>query len=303
MVRRFLLILMAGVAFAGSLSAQKVKDLEGEYTYIQPADESQVVAEQKAVKRAQTDAIAREFGTLVMSNSLTRVDNSSISHVQIGENEVKAEWIRDNKSPKFEYLMDPASGQRIIKVKVWFKAREIISKAVEVEANLLRNGTSLKNEDDRFYSGDQMYLHFKSPIDGYLVVYEMGEDNVVRRLLPYSRSRMTSYKIEGNKDYILFSPSHLYNGEQKNDVDEILFTASQSIEGDRICVMFSPNEIFRPADANGGNIEGGRFGIAAASLQLPRQLPFEKFQKWLSDTRLKDIQMRYVPIEIEIHKR
>lgn len=300
----FLLFIIVVFAYSGCIYAQKVKDLEGEYTYMVPSDQNQVEAERIAINRAQVEAIAREFGVLVGNRGITQLNGSGVSYVQLGENEVKAEWIRDNKSPQFEYITDPKTGQHIIKVKVWFKAREIISKAVEVEVNLLRNGTSLKFEDSRYNSGDQMYLRFKAPIDGYLVVYDLDGQYNMHRLLPYSGSRMSSYKIDGNKEYIFFSPKYLYNGERASDVDEILFSAEKNVEYDRICVIFSPNEIVRPADASGKKVEGAKVGISNMSvLTVTRTLSFDRFQKWLSESRLKDIQMRYVPIEIEIHKK
>lgn len=301
-MKRIIIFSLMLSALAISSFAQKVKSIEGEYTYMQPSDENLETAKLKAVQKAQISAIAQNFGTAVVSKSVMQADNSKISYTRLGENEVKGEWVGNTREPQFEYLMNPATGRRIIKVKVWFKAREIVSKAVEVETALLCNGTSLRNEDDTFISGDQMYLYFKSPADGYLAVYEMGENDIASRLLPYSRSRMNSYRVEKNMEYIIFSPKHLYNGEQKNDVDEIVFTASKNVESDRICVLFSPNEFYCPTDTDGGSISGEKVGLSG-KLQLPRQLPFEKFQKWLTDNRLKDVQLRYVPIDIEIHRK
>ena len=303
MYQRILLVL--AVIFLPLLAeAQKIKDITGEYTYVQADDETLAMAKARAVKNAQNEAIAQEFGTLIMKKSIIRMDEKKMSTLTIGENEVKAQWIKDNRPPEFKFSVDPATGQQIITVKVSFKAREIISKAVQIEAQLLRNGTDLRNEDNIFLSGDQMYLHFKSPVSGFLVVYEQGEDQQVRRLLPYSRSKDIAFPVEGNKDYILFSPRHLYNGESKDNVDEICFSTSQTIEMGRICVIFSTNPIDRPFDKDGGTVSGRDVGIESMGLlQVPRQLSFDDFQTWLSTSRLNDIRMRYQPIDIEIKRR
>lgn len=296
--------MIAVLVSSATVSAQKIKDITGEYTYHQSSDETIAMAKAKAVKYAQNEAIANEFGTLILKRSVIRMDNTKVSSLMIGENEVKAQWIQDNKAPEFKYAVDPETGQQIITVKVSFKAREIISKAVEVKAELLRNGTDLRNRDNMFLSGDQMYLHFKSPISGFLLVYEQGEDENVRRLLPYSRSKSIAFPVESNKDYILFSPSHLYNGENRDDVDEICFSTTQNTELGRICVIFSPNAIDRPFDEYGGQVIGSEVGIDSMGLmQVPRQLSFDDFQKWLSTSRLNDIRMRYVPIDFEIKRQ
>ena len=112
---------------------------------------------------------------------------------------MKGEWLGDVGEPVITSEIDPSTQLRIITARVKFKAREVLNEAAPVEAHILRNGTSLKNEDDEFFSGDQMYAYFKSPIDGYLVIYELGEGDNVTRLLPYDRSRRQAYPIEANK--------------------------------------------------------------------------------------------------------
>ncbi len=303
MKRNLIFALMLAVAALG-VYAQKVKNVEGEYSYTQRDDESRDVAKKKAVDQARIVALAEAFGTVINSKSIMQTTEKKTSFMRLGENEVKGEWLGDTREPNFEYLLDTATGQCVIKVKVWGKAREIISKAVEVDAALLRNGTSReKNEDDRFYSGDQLYMYFKAPSSGYLAVYEYGNDNTVRRLIPYSRSRENSFKIEKNKEYILFSQNHIYNNERKNDIDEIVLTAADDVEGDRFCVLFCPNEFTCPIDDAGGFISGKSVGVNEAKLQLPRQLTLMNFQKWLIQNRGYDVQFRYLPIDIEIRKK
>lgn len=304
MNRKLITVIIAVFAFSMQLNAQKIKNLIGEYTYHQPGDEPQSIAKAKAVKYAQNEAIAKEFGTLIHNKSIIRIQDQKVSHLMIGENEVKAQWLKDNRPPKFTFSVDPETGATLIKVQVDFQAREIISKAIQVNAKLLRNGTDLNNEDNKFLSGDQMFLRFSSPISGFLLVYEQGEDAQVRRLLPYSRSQDNAFYVEANKDYVLFSPNHLYNGQTKSDIDEICFSTTQKAEYGRICVIFSPNPIEKPSDKDGGKVFSEDVGISGNnSLSVPRQLSFDDFQEWLSTSRLNDIRMRYQPIDVEIKRR
>lgn len=59
----------------------------------------------------------------------------------------------------------------VVEVYVNGKAREKNGAGVEFDAKVLRNGTDLKFESLDFQNGDDLYLYFKSPVDGYLVVY------------------------------------------------------------------------------------------------------------------------------------
>ena len=301
---RIIIILLTVLTSSMHVNAQKIKNLIGEYTYHQPSDEPQSIAKAKAVKYAQNEAIAKEFGTIIHNQSIIRIEDDKVSHLMVGENEVKAQWIKDNHPPRFSFIVDPETGATLIKVKVEFQAREIITKAVQVKTHLLRNGTELNNEDNKFLSGDQMFLRFRSPISGFLLVYEQGEDEQVRRLLPYSRSKENAFYIESNKEYILFSSEHLYNGQKKNDVDEICFSTTKKAEYGRICVIFSPNAMDKPFDSDGGKVIGKNVGVnESRAMSVPRQLSFTDFQKWLSVSRLNDIRMNYIPIDVEIKRR
>ncbi|MGN1245339.1 MAG: hypothetical protein ACI4UN_01770 [Muribaculaceae bacterium] len=279
--------------------AQKVVTIEGVYRYQQPADESLNVARSKAIDRARIQALSQKFGTTVSSSSNSRVHNGKTSFFQIGMNEVKGEWLGDVSDPVITTEIDPATQLPVITARVKFKAREIVNEAVPVEAHILRNGTSLKNEDNEFFSGDQMYIHFKAPIDGYLVIYELGETDNVARLIPYDRSRRQAYIIKANKDYIFFSLNHLNDGELKSTVDEITMTASKATEWNRYCFIFSPNEFVRAIDQDGGSGSGTKLGLGhQGSVKLPRTLKNEDFQKWLTQSRSRDRKMSYTTIDI-----
>ena len=141
--------------------AQKVVTIEGSYRYQQPADESFNVARSKAIDRARIQGLSQKFGTTVSSSRSTRVNDGKASFFQLGMNEVKGEWLGDVGEPVITSEIDPSTQLRIITARVKFKAREVLNEAAPVDAHILRNGTSLKNEDDEFFSGDQMYAYFK----------------------------------------------------------------------------------------------------------------------------------------------
>lgn len=293
---------------APSAMAQKEVTVEGRYRYVMEDDETQAQARAKAIDQARIEGLREKFGTYITGTGLSQVVDGTTKYVHLGMNEVKGEWVCDLEEPKVTRELDP-SGHLIFTAIVRFKARERINEAVEVQAKLLRNGTTLRHEGSEFNSGDQMYMWFKSPCDGFVSVYIEGEDDTVFRLLPYSRSKEHSYKVRANTEYTFFSRQlrkKSENGEEEESdllIDEQLMTASTPTEWNRICVIFSPNEFHIAADKKGQMVSGKKEGLSLWQAQRTRELPKKEFQDWLAKQRTRDPKMSYIPIDIVIHRK
>ena len=259
-----------------SISAQKIEKVHGEYTYHVPDNVSLEEGKRTALERAKIQAIADAFGILVSQNNSTIVKNengkSSVDFLSIGGSDVKGEWIETIGEPKLDIFYE--SNMLTIRVCIDGKAREIKNAAIDFEAKLLRNGTEEKYESDEFRNGDDLYLYFKSPINGYLAVYLLDENTQqVFCLLPYKSSGEPAYKIIHDKPYVFFSCQKAE--ENPSDVDEYTMTCEHSMEQNTIYIVFSPN-MFAKAIAEDGDAG------------LPRQLPLKEFQKWLGKCKAKD---------------
>lgn len=273
-----LLFMLCGCGF--TLSAQRVKKVSIEYTYHAPQHISPLDAKRIAVERAKMQAIADEFGTLVQRTNatVTGISNgkSSVDVYSFSESEVKGEWIETIGEPEF-LSMTYEQDMLVITVKVEGRVREVVSATIDMKAKILRNGTEDKFESTEFRSGDDLYLSFQSPVDGYLAVYLLDEvSQMVYCLLPYKSSSEAITPIEHDKPYIFFSAEHA--GDKAHMVDEYTMTCSRSTEKNTVYVVFSPNEF---AKANSTNVEE----------LLPQELPFEEFQKWLAKGRRQDTKM------------
>lgn len=299
------IIALALAVTATAAMAQRTATVEGVYRYLVEKNEPQNVAEAKAIEFAMVEALSKEFGTIINSTNYTESDGSKTSFKHVGLNEVKGEWIQDVMKPEINREIDPSTGLMTITARVKFKAREITNEAPPVEAHILRNGTTFRHEDDKFYSGDQVYLYFKAPVDGYLVVYEQGEGDYVYRLLPYSQSDLQSYKIEAEKEYVFFStdPRHINKGENDRKIDEMIMGTDKFVEWDRFCVIFSPNEFVKASDEAGGEKSGEKLGTDFFKVILPNKLKKENFHKWLGRCRTRDKKMSYTPIDFRIYRR
>ena len=274
-----------------SISAQEIEKVHGEYTYHVPDNVSLEEGKRTALERAKIQALADAFGTLVSQNNSTIIKNengkSSVDFLSIGGSDVKGEWIETIGEPKFDIFYE--SNMLTIKVTIVGKAREIKNANIDFEAKLLRNGTEEKFESDEFRNGDDLYLYFKSPINGYLAVYLLDENTQQDFcLLPYKSSAEPAYKIVHDKPYIFFSCQKAE--ENPNEVDEYTMTCEHSMEQNTIYIVFSPN-MFAKAFAEDG------------SIGLPRQLPLKEFQKWLGKCKAKDTNIQEKKKVITIEKR
>lgn len=268
------------LVFPETIWAQRLVMVSGEYTYYASATVTLDQARQIALDRAKIQLIADEFGTIVSSTNVTRIANangtSDIQMTTLGESEVKGEWIETIGDPKYEIGYE--NDMLYVKVSISGKIREIVSASIDLKAKLLRNGTEDKFESEEFRSGDDMYLSFQSPVDGYLTVYLFDGDDTVFCLLPYQSQTVGQIPVQANKRYVFFSCKESLD-IPTSLVDEYVLTCSKDLELNRLYVIFSPNHFTKAVDSHG------------ATIDTPRMLKWEEFQKWLSKCRRQDIKM------------
>lgn len=287
-------LLLIAVVFPFHLFAQKVKTVEGEYTYHVPENISLNVAKRTALERAQIQALANEFGTIVSQDNTTRIENrngqSHTDFVSISGSDVKGEWLETIGDP--QYVIFYEGEQLIISCQVKGKAREIQFSTIDFQAHILCNGTEDRFESDHFKDGDALYLSFQSPTKGFLAIYLVDDDGQAFCLLPYRKQTEGIYPVEGNRRYLFFSiPEAL--ATEKGLVDEYFLYTSRSSEYNQFYVIFSPNAFTKAVDKNASE---------ELPLQLPRQLSFRDFQKWLTRCRKYDTAMTIKKVGVTVEK-
>ena len=272
-----------------TLISQSVINVSGEYTYYAPINISIEQAKAIALHRAKVQCLADEFGTVVnQSNSTTiRTTNGEdeVSHFSLGEIEVKGEWLGDWKQPIYNISYDETTGGNIVHVKVFGKARAISGSKIEVSIRVLCNGVTPRYERDIFYEGDQLYLSFMSPHDGYLCVYLVDEEANAYCLLPYEYSEEGIAYVSANENHVFFSKS-LSN--QPDLVDEYVMSCAHDGETNVFYIVYSPNRFTKAADY-----------FSSTSL---RQLSYQHLQEWLLDIQTRDAQLQVIRKNIMIKK-
>ena len=264
--------------------AQKIQNVYGEYRYVIPDNVTMAEARRTAEKRARTEAIAEAFGTVITQSNSTVIKNdtgkSTVDFLSLNESDVKGEWLSNTRDTEFQFHVDERTGQQVVICRVWGKAREIVAAKVDFTAKILRKEADPAFESETFKNGDQFYLYFSSPTDGYLAVYMVDAEQTAYCLLPYMNDTDGQARIVGGREYIFFSIDKAERDERPV-VDEYVMTTPRSVEHDNIYIIFSPNEFTKANDLY-------------ATDGLPRQLNFADFHKWLTRCRTRDAQMTMV---------
>lgn len=269
-----------------TLCAQRIQRVCGEYTFYAEGNQSSNDAKRMALEGAKLQALAKEFGT-VISQSIVQKDTSmdgeeSSYFSQLNASEVKGEWIEDIGEPEYEISF--VQDMLVVKCKVCGRARELSNEAVDFTATVLRNGTESRFADTDFRNGDDMFLLFRSPVDGYVAAYLIDETPTAYCLLPYMSNARGQQAVKHNEEYVFFSSAKAVKGEK---VDEYTLTCGEGMERNQIYVIFSPKPFTKALDSR----------IDEA---LPRQLSYEEFSRWLGSCRKRDSQMGVKVMHIEI---
>ena len=270
--------------------AQKIKTVDGEYTYVVPENINLDKAKHIALERLKIQLIEEEFGATVSQSNSTLVKNSNgesdVDFVSIGGSEVKGEWIETIGTPRYDIYYE--KDMLVVSVKAKGRIREIISTAVDVKSLVLRNGIEDRFESDTFKSGDDLYISFQSPTNGYLVIYLVDTEQRAFCLLPYQNMKEGSFNVEANKRYVLFSAQNA-SSELKPYVDEYTMTCTHDQEINQLYVVFSTSPFVKAIDDK-------------LEKEIPRELSNEEFQKWLAKYRTRDTNMVVKKSTITIRK-
>ncbi|WP_308395726.1 DUF4384 domain-containing protein [Prevotella sp.] len=289
MVKKYLCCFIC-IVFSICCFSQKIKTVDGEYTYIVPENVNLDKAKYIALERLKIQLIEEEFGSTVSQSNSTLVKNSNgksdVDFVSIGGSEVNGEWIETIGTPRYNIYYE--KDMLVVSVKAKGRIREIISTAVDVKSLVLRNGIEDRFESDTFKSGDDLYISFQSPTNGYLVVYLVDTDQRAFCLLPYQNMKEGSFNVEANKRYVLFS-TQTASSELKPYVDEYTMTCTHDQEINQLYVIFSTSPFVKAIDDK-------------LEKELPRELSNEDFQKWLAKYRTRDTNMVVKKTTITIRK-
>ena len=290
---RFLLIIVVLACCTESCFAQKIRTETGSAQIKIEKTMSKETALLKVEELAKINAIENAFNTYVEQEANITINSGKSDFRIIGSTKVKGEWIETLDKKLTEDTRDEI-GQFGKEKTIWItcnikgRIKEATPKANIEFATL--SCPRLNCRSTTFTSGEQLYLYFKCPLDGYLSVY-LDDGNTVNRLIPYTNSQnSSSVNVKADKEYFFFVKGE--NGFELEKPDEIELYALKKQEYNTLYIIFSETNYFKPILSQEKVVENGYV--------IPKSLPKYKFEKWLSENRatLDDFQDRTVDIEI-----
>jgi hypothetical protein len=289
-MKRLFIYIITWLAVLPCFAAHDIVRVSATFEYISDNPrETPEQAERTAFDRARLKALGDKFGVDVASVTNTLVVNNS-SHAQnntfaLGGTSVRGEWIETLK----EEVLDKqfTNGFWVVKVRVEGRARNYAAEKADISYVPVKDVQDLEAPVN-FRDGNDIFLRFTSPVAGHLCVYLIDEEQNAYCLLPYMTQQTGSQPIEANKDYIFFSSRH------DPEAQEYTLTCEKSSEQNALYVVFSPNDFIKAADKQGGK--------NFRDEQLPRELSYEAFLKWLTRIQTKDPQLVVKPTVLSIRK-
>lgn len=295
---------MSPVAQAGD-----IRKIRGEAQRFSPASESPEEARRKAILEAQIDALEKAFGTALTERTMylsdTRDGHTSDISRSYGESQVNGDWIRNLSTP--EVTIVPVEHGNMYYVKVYGEGRELKYNKIDIDCRLLCNWTDPDKDRLRggmFYEGDEMYLFFSSPVDGWLSVYLIDDDDdrTTQCLVPYDDQKEVAYPIKANKEYIFFS-KRMAEPQYVDFVTRMIVEARKKIDINDLYVIFSPNEYTQVSATAYKHSRHNTCEEEILSELMPRETTYKRFDNWLSKQRRRDAYLQPIPISFSICKK
>ncbi len=262
--------------------AQRVVSVRGEYRYVVPDNIPLNRATQIAIDKARSEAIANEFGRVVIQSTNTTIHTtdtkSSVQSNSYASTESKAIWLSDTKTPAVDISYD--NGVLVITASVCGKVRELKTAEVELKVQILNNNI----ETDRFKNKDKVSIRFQSAVDGYVAVFCRDDHaGIVSCMMPYENEKGIARTVKSNKEYMYLSTEDpLYPYQEAT-----ILVTEKTIEFNTFILVFSRKAFSMPISEMGAFVP---------------ELSVADFQKWLRKNRIKDETMQTMERTIQINK-
>ncbi len=306
-----------------SLSSQenKVIKIKGKsLVQYYPDVESKDATKERALQIAKINALENAFGVLVIQGNTVYVENkktgkkveTNTTFKMIGSTAVKGEIIQAIKTDFKEIKKkEKAAGLKkktitYIECKVELHAKELTDTKIELESFPLNTTKIIKPITD-FFQGDDLFLYFRSPVNGYLTVY-LDDNGNAQCLLPYTKMPEgfeEAMPIVADKEYLFFSDEPKFNYFDDDFFDEDTYELYSSSEKDinRLYVVFSKKPLNKPI-LKADNDKEVLLELDKEDYTLPRVIKSNTFQEWLLKIQQirDDLVIKNIIISIEKEK-
>jgi hypothetical protein len=256
---------------------------------------------EQAHELAIINAIENVFGTWAEQQTNIVIKDGRDYYNIVGTTKVKGEWV-ETTNEEFSETSETYPTKNGKEVVTYITCK-IVGKVKKSTPKALIQFLPLNCPDKRcrtnaFYSGESLYLSFRSPVDGFLSVF-LEDEEMVYRLFPYSNQigkDNSATTVKADHEYILFANDPKYNSFQFT-ADEYELYSVRSFEYNNIYVVFSEEPYQKPV-LNNEKIIQDKTGYL-----LPKSIVPNDFQEWLSYNRAMSHSFLDARISIKIENR
>ncbi len=304
-LRNFFLFLMISIT-AQSTFGQKaeVVDITETAEIFATDNESVASSRQRAIEAAQLEGLRRAFGMSISHMyEIAERSEEGTQAFAISTTDVNGEWIQDLAEPKI--TVKPAEGGSWYIATVKGRGRRIAREHVDLDIRYLYGLDADRQQCKGDYDeGDNFYLYFCSPIDGYLTVYlrDDDENQTMQAILPYEGMGGEAYPVKADQKYIFFSKGTA-EPEVAKYARALKLYSRKWIDINTVYVVFSPNPFSRSKTTENRSAEQ-TVNIGTEKINLmPRETTAKNFRKWLSKRQCEDYRLQLKQKQITIKKK
>ena len=284
-----LLVLSAHLSFS-----QKIEKVNGTAQVKMESNMTENDTRKLAEELAKIDALQNTFGTVTNQEFNMMIRDGEADYNVIAKTEVKGEWIETTQKhfpENFKTEKDEHGTRKVkwITCNIKGKARKVIPRA-HLDFFPLNCQDKLC-KTTMFADGSNLYLHFTSPVNGYLSVF-IDDGSSSFRMLPdtYSTSGSENgIKVKEDKVYLFFSPNN--NDLHQRKVEEYQMFTNRETEYNYLYIIFSEKPIVKPI-LKGIEVKQNR--------TLPKSLNSEDFQEWITENKYTEPSFQVKQIAITI---
>lgn len=304
-MKQFAFILIIILLSRESAFAQKIRSASGTALFRLEEDMSKDDLKDKLRHHAIINAIEREYGTYVTQESFVDIDDGNTQFRIFGKTTIRGEWLKTTHEDFKEEMRKTKDGRRKrhelwISLKIVGKVRELSQP--DIEFNYFTSNCRKESCKTSFFeNGESMYFHFNTPVNGFLSIYTIENDDasLAFRLLPY-QNMPVKYKsaipVVADKDYIFFDP------HEKNDyfedfsmhlIDELIMITDKEEEFVNLYLVFSTEEFIKPSLASQEH-------DAEVNYETPKSLQAHTLTNWLESNRINNVNFYYRQVKLKI---
>lgn len=315
-------LLLLAITLGTLCTAQEIKTIKTKgKAQVQwyPERESLTEARDRALELAKINALENAFGTLVMQGNTIYIENkktgekveTNTTFKMIGNTAVKGEIIQilktDFKESRKKEKVDRKKVEiTYIDCNITLEAKELTDTKIEIEAYPL-NSTNIIRPTTDFYNGDDLFLYFRSPVNGFLTVF-LDDGQQAQCLLPYRKmpaGMEEAMPIVADKEYVFFSdkPEFNYFDDDFFAEDTYEMVASSERDLNQLYIIFSKTPLNKPI-LNKDENDKLLVELEKDKYELPRVIESDAFKKWLVKIQQirNDVQVINQMISIEKKK-